>query len=147
MLSEGFGGSETTAGEPRFFPVADGLGGFQALLAESCMDGTLRSHVAMVENCRPFQDSDGDEGIDRIRRELGYLLEWDTALESGAVMGAWATVEPQVHATAPAVFGSPAAAPCALGEGEVFLALSADLLPVAGTTCPRRQAPTQSPRR
>ncbi|SOE19077.1 hypothetical protein SAMN05442782_0020 [Streptomyces sp. OK228] len=109
---------------PRFFPVADSLEGFTALLAESCMDGALRSHVAMVEDCQPFQDSDGDEVIDRIRRGLSYLLEWDTALDSGAVMSAWATpVEPQVHAAAPALVESlQAAAPGALGEGERVLA-------------------------
>lgn len=109
---------------PRFFPVADSLDGFHALLAESCMDGALRSHVAMVEDCQPFQDSDGDEVIDRIRRGLGYLLEWDAALESGAVMGAWATpVEPQVHAAAPVVVESvEATAPGALSGEEYVLA-------------------------
>jgi hypothetical protein len=109
---------------PRFFPVADSLEGFRASLAESCMDGTLRSHVAMVEDCQPFQDSDGDEVIDRIRRGLGYLLEWEAALDTGAVMGAWATpVEPQVHAAAPAVVESmEAAEPGALDEQERVLA-------------------------
>ncbi len=109
---------------PRFFPVADSLEGFRASLAESCMDGTLRSHVAMVEDCQPFQDSDGDEVIDRIRRGLGYLLEWEAALDSGAVMGAWATpVEPQVHAAAPAVLESvEAAQPGALDGQERVLA-------------------------
>lgn len=109
---------------PRFFPVADCLDGFQALLAESCMDGALRSHVAMVEDCQPFQDNNGDEVIDRIRRGLGYLLGWDTALDAGALVGAWATpVEPQVHAAAPAVVESlEATAPGALGEEEQVLA-------------------------
>ncbi|MFF5985384.1 hypothetical protein ACFY78_41805 [Streptomyces olindensis] len=109
---------------PRFFPVADGLDGFRSLLAESCMDGTLRSHVAMVEDCQPFQDSDGNEVIDRIRRGLGYLLEWDRALDAEAVMGAWATpVSPQVRAAAPAVVESlQAAAPGALGEQGRVLA-------------------------
>lgn len=109
---------------PRFFPVADSLEGFRASLAESCMDGTLRSHVAMVEDCQPFQDSDGDEVIDRIRRGLGYLLEWEAALDSGAVMGAWATpIEPQVHAAAPAVVESvEAAEPGALDGQERVLA-------------------------
>jgi len=55
---------------PRFFPVADSLEGFQALLAESCMDGALRSHVAMVEGCQPFQENDDEEVINRIRRGL-----------------------------------------------------------------------------
>lgn len=108
----------------RFFPVADYPDGFEALLAESCMDGALRSHVAMVEDCQPFQDSEGDEVIDRIRRGLGYLLQWDTALDAGAVMGAWATpVEPQVHAAAPAVLENlHVAAPGVLGEEEHVLA-------------------------
>lgn len=88
----------------RFFPVADSPEGFQALLAESCMDGTLRSHVAMVQDCQPFQRDDSNEIIDRLRTSLGYLVEWEAALTSGAMMGAWATpVEPQVHAATPAV--------------------------------------------
>ncbi|UZI32279.1 hypothetical protein [Streptomyces sp. VB1] len=88
----------------RFFPVADSPEGFQALLAESCMDGTLRSHVAMVQDCQPFQSTDSNEIIDRLRTSLSYLVEWEVALASGALMGAWATpVEPQVHAAAPAV--------------------------------------------
>ncbi|MEU1003767.1 hypothetical protein [Streptomyces tibetensis] len=111
-------------GRPRFFPVADSPDGFRALLAESCMDGTLRSHVAMVEDCQPFQKQDGTEVIDRIRRGLAYLLEWDTALDAGAVMGAWATpVEPQVRTPAPCVVESlQAAAPGALAEEEHVLA-------------------------
>ncbi|MFF7206255.1 hypothetical protein [Streptomyces sp. NPDC008141] len=109
---------------PRFFPVADSPDGFQALLAESCMDGTLRSHVAMVEDCQPFQEQDGNEVIDRIRRGLAYLLEWCTALDAGGVMGAWATpVEPQVHSAAPAAVESlQAAPPGALTEERRVLA-------------------------
>lgn len=40
------------------------------------MGGALRSHVAMVEDCRPFQDSDhrpDPPGLD-------YLVEWDAAI-------------------------------------------------------------------
>lgn len=109
---------------PRFIPVADGMEGLRSLLAESCMDGALRSQVAMVKDCQPFQGSDGNEVINRIRRGLSYLLDWDTALAAGAVMGAWATpVEPQVHAAAPAVVESlQAATPGALGEEERVLA-------------------------
>ncbi|MFF4576282.1 hypothetical protein [Streptomyces sp. NPDC001410] len=109
---------------PRFFPVADSLEGFRESLAESCMDGALRSQVAMVEDCQPFQASDGDDVIDRLRRGLGHLLAWEAALDAGAVMGAWATpVEPQVRAAAPAVVESVSAAqPGALGEQEQVLA-------------------------
>ncbi|GAA3597226.1 hypothetical protein [Streptomyces osmaniensis] len=110
---------------PRFFPVADSLDGFRALLAESCMDGALRSHVAMVADCQPFRGHDGEEVIDLIRRGLGYLVEWDTALGSGAVMGAWATpVSPQVDVDPPAyVLRVEAAAPGALGPEARVLAL------------------------
>ncbi|MCZ4120253.1 hypothetical protein [Streptomyces sp. H39-S7] len=109
---------------PRFFPVADSLDGFRALLAESCMDGTLRSHVAMVEDCQPFQNTDDDEVIDRIRRGLSHLTQWNLALDSGAAMGAWATPgDPQINAAEPAVLESlHAAAPCALGKDERALA-------------------------
>lgn len=109
---------------PRSFPVADSLEGFRESLAESCMDGTLRSHVAMVEDCQPFHASDGDEVIDRIRRGLGHLLAWEAALDAGAVMGAWATpVAPQVRAAAPAVVDSVnATEPAALGGEEHVLA-------------------------
>jgi hypothetical protein len=88
----------------RFFPIADSVEAFQALLAESCMDGTLRNHVAMVRDCQPFQDSDDDEMVGRLRRGLRILLAWDDALESGAEVGAWATpIDPQVYAEAPAL--------------------------------------------
>ena len=88
----------------RFFPIADSMEGFQALLAESCMDGTLRTQAAMVKDCQPFQDSDDDEMISRLRRGLKILLEWDAALDSGAQVGAWATpFDPQIRAEAPAL--------------------------------------------
>ncbi|MFD9749162.1 hypothetical protein [[Kitasatospora] papulosa] len=106
----------------RFFPVADSPEGFQALLAESCMDGTLRSHVAMVQDCQPFQSNDSNEIIDRLRTSLGYLVAWEADLASGALMSAWATpVEPQVHAAAPAVLqGVEAEPPGGLNEERVL---------------------------
>ncbi|MFE2152581.1 hypothetical protein ACFXAO_21400 [Streptomyces lavendulae] len=109
---------------PRFFPVADSPEGFQALLAELCMDGALRSHVAMVKDCQPFQGSDGNVIIDRLRTSLGYLVAWESSLASGAVMGAWATpVDPQVHTEAPAVLQSIEAEPAgALASEERVLA-------------------------
>ncbi|MEU4110877.1 hypothetical protein [Streptomyces sp. NPDC027717] len=109
---------------PRFFPVADSPAGLSELLAESCMDGALRSHVAMVQDCQPFHDSDGNDVIDLIRRGLGYLVGWEASLDAEAVMGAWATpVEPQVHAAAPAVLESlQTAEPGALSDEERVLA-------------------------
>lgn len=110
----------------RFFPMADSDEGFQALLEESCMDGALRTHVAMVEECQPFQgvESDSHEIVRWLRRGLKLLLEWDTALESGALMGAWATpVEPQVHVEAPVlVEGIEPEAPGPLVDEERVLA-------------------------
>lgn len=88
----------------RFFPLADSQEGFQALLAESCMDGVLRSHMAMVRDCQPFQGNGDDEMVNRLRYGLRLLLEWDKALEAGAQVAAWAAPEnPQVYAQAPAV--------------------------------------------
>ncbi|WP_231978172.1 hypothetical protein [Streptomyces sp. TLI_053] len=109
---------------PRFFPVADSPEGLRALLAESCMDGTLRSHVAMVRDCQPFHGQTGDEVVDGIRRGLAHLLEWEAALDAGATVGVWATpVEPQVHAEAPAVVEwLEAAEPGPLGDEERVLA-------------------------
>ncbi|MEV6332868.1 hypothetical protein [Streptomyces sp. NPDC051909] len=107
----------------RFFPVADSPEGFQALLAESCMDGTLRSHVAMVQDCQPFQSDDSNEIIDRLRTSLGHLVEWEAALAAGALMSAWATpVEPQVHAAAPAVLQDVEAEPPGGLDAERVLA-------------------------
>ncbi|MFE5144131.1 hypothetical protein ACFRDV_42065, partial [Streptomyces fagopyri] len=68
--------------------------------------------MAMVEDCQPFQVSNGDEVIDQLRQGLRYLQEWDAALDSGAVMGAWALrSNPQVHVVAPMVVESVEAAP------------------------------------
>ncbi|MEV8628583.1 hypothetical protein [Streptomyces sp. NPDC051079] len=107
----------------RFFPVADSPEGFQALLAESCMDGTLRSHVEMVQDCQPFQSDDSNESVDRLRMSLGRLVEWEAALAAGALMSAWATpIEPQVHATPPAVLQDVEAEPPGALDAERVLA-------------------------
>ncbi|MFJ5879794.1 hypothetical protein [Kitasatospora cineracea] len=110
--------------QPRFFPVADSAEGLQALLAESCMDGTLRSHVAMVKDCQPFRLGDGDEIVDRIRQGLAYLLSWEAALEAGAPVSVWTTpLEPQVHVSAPLVVDHlEASAPGAFDGQERVLA-------------------------
>ncbi|MFD4231384.1 hypothetical protein [Streptomyces sp. NPDC058545] len=108
---------------PRFFPVAGYQDGFRWLLAESCMDGALSSHVAMVEDCQPYQTSDGDELVDQLRQGLRYLVEWDAALASGASVTAWATpVDPQVHVVEPVVVARvEAEPPGALGlDGRVL---------------------------
>ncbi|WP_436790005.1 hypothetical protein [Yinghuangia sp. YIM S10712] len=92
---------------PRFFPVADSPDAFQDLLADLCMDGTLRTHVAMVEDCQPYQGRADDQVIDLLRRSLAHLVHWDAALDDGAVVSAWATpVEPRVHAEPPEAVAS-----------------------------------------
>ncbi|MFE3451882.1 hypothetical protein ACFXJ8_23470 [Nonomuraea sp. NPDC059194] len=82
---------------PRFFPLADSLDNFQALLEESCLDGVLQPHFAMIRDCQPFQGSSEDQHVDDLRSGLRDLLAWTHALEADAQVGAWATpVEPQV---------------------------------------------------
>ncbi|MCX4657653.1 hypothetical protein [Streptomyces uncialis] len=109
--------------QPRFFPIADSPEGLKELLAESCMDGTLRSHVAMVQDCQPFQSGDSNEIVDRLRTSLGYLVAWEAALAAGAVIGAWATpVEPQVHVESPVAVQSVEAEPPGALDAERVLA-------------------------
>ncbi|MGI5155866.1 hypothetical protein [Microbispora sp. CA-102843] len=82
---------------PRFFPLADSLHGFEALLEESCLDGVLQLHFDMVRDCQPFQGNSENQQVDDLRSGLRDLLVWDHALEAEAEIGAWATpVEPRV---------------------------------------------------
>ncbi|WP_218129134.1 hypothetical protein [Nonomuraea maritima] len=82
---------------PRFFPLADSLDGFEALLEESCLDGVLQLHFDMIRDCQPFRSSSNDQRIDALRNGLRDLLAWEHALEAGGQIGAWATpVEPEV---------------------------------------------------
>ena len=88
---------------PRYFPVAPSAEQFQALLADSCLDGILQTQFQMVHDCQSFHDDSGDERLDeRYRRALRQLVDWSHRLGEGAQVGAWATpAEPQVYVEAP----------------------------------------------
>ena len=87
----------TNPDRPRFFPLADSLDGFEALLEEFCLDGVLQLHFDMIRDCQPFHRSSDNQRVENLRNGLRDLLAWDCALEGGAQIGAWATpVEPQV---------------------------------------------------
>ena len=87
----------------RYFPIADSVENFDALLAESCVDGILQLQFDMIRDCQPFEREPEDERIERFRFGLRQLLDWSNRLETGSQVSAWATpIAPQVHADAPA---------------------------------------------
>jgi len=87
---------------PRFFPMADSLEGFQALLAESCLDGILQRQFSMILDCQPFRTTPNDPYVNNFRAGLRQLLDWTTRLEEGSMLGAWVTpVEPRLRVSAP----------------------------------------------
>ncbi|MFC4613453.1 hypothetical protein ACFO3K_01885 [Cellulomonas algicola] len=83
---------------PRFFPVTASVEGFEDLLGEGCVDGLLRTQVAMVRDCQPFHELEGDERVDPLRQGLALLLAWDNALDAGVLVDGWASPgAPQVQ--------------------------------------------------
>lgn len=87
---------------PRFFPVADSLGSFEDLLEQSCMDGILNGQARMIVDCQPFQTEPNAVVARHFRDGIRQLLAWSNALDSGEVVGAWATpTSPQVRAEPP----------------------------------------------
>jgi hypothetical protein len=88
---------------PRFFPMADSEEGLTELLAESCVDGLLRTQYRVVVDAQPFWGSHENPHVRSVRSALARLLEWRAALDDGAKVGAWVTpVEPQVSVNEPA---------------------------------------------
>ena len=87
----------------RFFPVADSQDTFESFLEQSCLDGILTRQFHMVRDVQPFVPDSGDARIDALRSAIRHLLAWETALEAGETVSAWATpVSPQVNAEPPA---------------------------------------------
>ncbi|MEU8820588.1 hypothetical protein [Actinoplanes sp. NPDC048796] len=88
---------------PRYFPIADSPENFAALLKQSCVDGALDLQVAMIEDCQPFQREPSGHQLDDIRVGLQQLLDWTNRLDSGSLLGAWATaIDPQISIEPPA---------------------------------------------
>lgn len=88
---------------PRFFPVADSQDTFMSFLEQSCLDGILTRQFQMVRDVQPFIPDSGDARFDALRSAIRQLLAWETALEAGETVSAWATpVSPQVSAEPPA---------------------------------------------
>ncbi|MFC4859382.1 hypothetical protein [Actinophytocola glycyrrhizae] len=87
---------------PRFFPMSDSQEGFAELLEESCVDGLLRTQYRVVVDAQPFWGSHENPNVRSVRSALARLLEWRTALDDDAKVGAWVTpVEPQVSVDGP----------------------------------------------
>jgi hypothetical protein len=85
-------------GSRRYFPVADSAEGFEALLAQGCMDGILNDHYEMVRITQPWMSDVGIEIPDRLRAGLRKLISWSSAVEEGVQITAWATPhEPRVR--------------------------------------------------
>lgn len=88
--------------QPRYFPIADCQENFDALLAESCLDGVLQLQFEMIRDCQPFQQLPEDERIERFRSGLRQLVDWTNRLDEGSRVGVWVTpIEPQVHVEEP----------------------------------------------
>jgi hypothetical protein len=82
--------------------MADSEEGLAALLAESCLDGILRTQYRIVVDAQPFWGTHENPYVRYVRVGLVRLLDWRTRLDAGSQVGAWATpVEPTVHVEPP----------------------------------------------
>lgn len=82
---------------PRYFPIANSPENFAGLLEQSCLDGVLAVQYSMIRDCQPFQTEQSDVVLDKIRTGLRRLLDWSNRLDSGALIGAWATpADPEI---------------------------------------------------
>jgi len=61
-------------GAPRYFPIAPSAEDFEALLADSCLDGILLTQLQIVRDCQPFAAHPDDERIEQYRSGLRQLL-------------------------------------------------------------------------
>jgi hypothetical protein len=69
---------------PRFFPMADSEEGLAALLAESCLDGILRTQYRIVVDAQPFWGTHENPHIQCVRTGLAWLLDWRTRPDEGS---------------------------------------------------------------
>lgn len=82
---------------PRYFPIADSPENLAGLLKLGCLDGVLARQYGMIRDCQPFQTEPSDAVLDKFRTGLRRLLDWSERLDSGALIGAWATAaDPEI---------------------------------------------------
>lgn len=89
--------------DPRYFPIADSPESFAGLLEQSCLDGVLGVQFVMIRDCQPFQREPSDAHLDKLRTGLRHLVDWSNRLDSGSLIGAWATAtDPEIRIEPPA---------------------------------------------
>lgn len=90
----------------RFFPTAPSEEAMEELLSTGCLNGLPYELFEFVMAVQPFEpvtaDHDPTGPLSRARHAFAWLCDWDSQVQEGQLLSAWATpVQPQLHVAPP----------------------------------------------